>query len=59
MDSLYLEDGDLPIELKEEETPGEITYDENPMNNAFIPIIRPTSKIIQRNVRNSKRRGFR
>jgi len=56
---LYLEDGELPVELKEEETPAEITYDEDGVNNAFIPIIRPTSKIIQRNVSNSKRRGFR
>ena len=45
--------------LKDENGPNEVTYEDPTPKKDFIEIIRPINKIIQRNVGNSKRRGFR
>lgn len=57
-DSLYLENNDTPVVLKDEDNPSEVTYGEI-QEKGFVEIIRPINKIIQRNVGNTKRRGFR
>ena len=69
MDSLYWESGENPIPLVDDDSPTQVTYEEeskespieeseqfNPFG-AFFP--KAGSKIIPRNVRNTKRRGFR
>ena len=58
-DSLYLENNEIPVVLKDENGPNEVTYEDPTPKKDFIEIIRPINKIIQRNVGNSKRRGFR
>ena len=68
-DSLYWESGENPIPLVDDESPTQVTYEDNtnesPIEeseqfNPFGSIFpRGGSKIIPRNVRNTKRRGFR
>ena len=68
-DSLYWESGENPIPLVDEESPTQVTYEDNvnesPIEeseqfNPFGSVFpRGGSKIIPRNVRNTKRRGFR
>ena len=68
-DSLYWESGENPIPLVDEDSPTQVTYEDNANDSpieeseqfnpfgAFFP--KAGSKIIPRNVRNTKRRGFR
>ena len=68
-DSLYWESGENPIPLVDEDSPTQVTYEDNTNDSpieeseqfnpfgAFFP--KAGSKIIPRNVRNTKRRGFR
>jgi hypothetical protein len=68
-DSLYWESGENPIPLVDEDSPTQVTYEDNTNDSpieeseqfnpfgVFFP--KAGSKIIPRNVRNTKRRGFR
>lgn len=69
MDSLYWESGENAIPLVDDESPTQVTYEdevdesiieESEQYNPFGAVFpRGGSKIIPRNVRNTKRRGFR